>query len=98
MNYTDYSAGNAEYTIYITPAGKDLNGEPLYRFGDFCTVRLNDATDSTGTFVMPILWENQFGDAFDNGPRVRFEQVSGAIPAPQSTDLDQRALHFVGPL
>jgi len=98
MNYTDYSSSNAEFTLYLTPAGKDLMGEPLYVYASFCTVRLSDNTDSTGTFVLPMPFDHPLGDPFDNLPRFRIEMVSGPIPAPQATDVDQRALHFIGPL
>jgi len=96
MNYTDQSAGAAEFTLYLTPAGKDLNGEPLYTMASFATVRLSDNTDSTGTFVQSLPWDHPLAEAYDNNIRFRIEMVSGAIPAPQPNDTDQRALHFIG--
>lgn len=98
MNYTDVSASSSEFTLYFTPAGKDLNGEQLYTYASFCSVRLNDNTDSTGQFVLPMPFDHPLMEAWDNLPRFRIEMVSGAIPAPQPTDLDQRALHYIGPL
>jgi hypothetical protein len=98
MNWTDVSTQSCEVSLYVTPAGKDLNGDPLYTMQNFCMVRLNDNTDASPTFMLPLPWQHPLGDYTNNLIRFRIEQVSGAVPAPQPTDLDQRALHYVGPL
>lgn len=96
MNYTDQSARTAEFDLYIKPAGVDLAGNPLYQLQPFCYVKLNDPTDGTPIFAMPLPWMHPLGDPGDASVSFRLEMVSGPIPAPTtSSDLP---LHYVGPL
>ena len=98
MNYTDVSAGSAEWTLYFTPAGVDLYGNPLYTMQDFATVRLNDSTDATPIFVTAMPWYNPLGDPMDNQIRFRFEMLNQPIPIQQPSDTDQKSLHYIGPI
>lgn len=99
MNYTDNSTKGALYTLFLTPAGVDAAGEKLFTFASFVRVTLNDPTDGTPEVVMPISWDNIIADPFDNPPTFRIEVTNGgAIPLPQPSDVDQKSLHFVGPV
>lgn len=98
MNYTDYTSKSAEFDLFFAPAGVDINGQPLYTLQPFCYVRLNDATDNTPSFMLPLPWFHPLGDPGDAQVRYRLTMASGALPLAQIQDTDQRGLHFVGPM
>ena len=100
--FTDDTVAQGEVTLYFQPAGKDLYGQPLYQFQNFCKLRLNDPSDPGPEYFMPFSIMHPIANDQNVGNPVQFrfrmEMVSGAVPAPASTDKDQQAIHFIGPV